>query len=142
MQDVTREMKSTRLSRPLVVLLLGDVVVLVLVTLAGFARHNELETGVPRMPATFLPWLLAWLLVAPALEAFDIQRARQPNQLWRPFYAMILTSPLAALFRAIWLETTIVPVFVVVFGGISTLAMLAWRALYCLVASRGEQPNG
>ena len=135
-------MKLSRSSRPLIILLLGDAIVLVLVTIAGFARHNELETGALRMPATFIPWLLSWLLVAQLLEAFDIQRARQPSQLWRPFIAMILASPLAALLRAIWLESTVVPVFVVVFGGLSALGVLLWRAIYWLITSRREASDG
>jgi hypothetical protein len=118
--------------------LAGDIITLALVTLAGFARHNELETAGFRMLTTFIPLLFAWLLVAPHLRVYDSRCYNQPSQLWRPFWAMVLAAPLAGWIRGFWLAAPIIPVFVLVLGGVSSLALFAWRSLYWLVFARGR----
>lgn len=115
-------------------LLVGDGVTLLIVTLAGFAKHGTLGTAGSRILTTFIPLLIAWLLYAPLLGAFDPQRAADLRQLWRPLWAMILASPMAAWMRGYWLDAPILPIFVVILGGISALSLLAWRFAYCLVA--------
>jgi hypothetical protein len=45
-------------------LLVGDVLIAAILTLVGFASHNELGTA-GGLLTTFLPLLVAWLLVAP-----------------------------------------------------------------------------
>jgi hypothetical protein len=117
-------------------LLLGDTVVLALVTIYGFASHELLSSAGLRMLTTFLPLLIAWILVAPHLQAFDMERAGQTRHLWRPFWAMVLAAPLAAWLRGLWLGTPIIPVFVAVVGGISALALLVWRGLYLVLRRR------
>lgn len=116
----------------------GDGITLALVTLVGFARHDELGTAGFRMLSTFIPLLVAWLLVAPHLGAFDFQRLREPLQLWRPFWAMVLAAPLAGWLRGVWLNAPIIPIFVAVLGGVSALALLLWRSIYWLVFVRGR----
>jgi len=118
--------------------LAGDVITLALVTLAGFATHNELGTAGFRMLTTFIPLLVAWLLVAPHLRVYDPRCFYNPAQLWRPFWAMVLAAPLAGWVRGFWLNAPIIPVFVLVLGGISSLALLAWRSLYWLAFARGR----
>jgi hypothetical protein len=118
------------------VLISGDVITLGLVTVFGFATHGEIGTAGVRMLSTFLPLAAAWLIIAPHLGVFEIQRTLDARQLWRPFWAMILASPLAAWGRGLILNAPILPVFVMVLGGISALALLAWRALYWVFASR------
>jgi hypothetical protein len=50
---------------------------------------------------------------------------------------MVLAGPLAAWMRGVLLgNAPILPVFVVVLGGVSALALLAWRALYCFTFAR------
>jgi hypothetical protein len=124
-------------NRRFLILGLGDVVVFALVTLAGFATHGEASSGGMRMLTTFVPLLLSWLMVAPFLGAYDQQRVRDIRQLWRPFYAMVLAGPLAAWMRGVLLgNVPILPIFVVVLGGVSALALAAWRGLYWLVVFR------
>ena len=113
-----------------VVLLTGDVVTLALVTVFGFATHGEVATAGTRMLTTFLPLVFAWLLISPHLGVFDLKRLADPRQLWRPFWAMLLAGPLAAWLRAVMLNSPILPIFVVVLGSISALALLLWRSLY------------
>lgn len=121
--------KAKRISA-LWILVTGDLLVLLLVTVFGFATHGELGTAGLRMLTTFVPLVVAWGLVAPHLGAFDLEKSSQPGQLWRPFWAMVLAGPWAAWLRGVLLNAPILPIFVVVLGGICALALLAWRALY------------
>ncbi|HEX6304057.1 MAG TPA: DUF3054 domain-containing protein [Anaerolineales bacterium] len=129
-------MKKSSFSAPRMILLIGDTFILALMTLIGFFFHGTLGTGGGRLLTTFLPSLAAWLLIAPHLGAYDPQRAAQLRQVWRPFWAMLLSAPMAAWLRAIWLNTAVVPIFVVVFGGVNALAILLWRAIYGVAAGR------
>jgi len=125
-------MRSSRV----LILILGDVITLALVTVFGFASHDELGTAGARMLTTFIPLVAAWLLVAPHLRVFNIDVANDPRQLWRPFWAMVLAGPMAAWMRGAWLSSPILPLFVVILGGVSALALLAWRAIFWLINSR------
>jgi len=125
-----------------IILLAGDIIVLALVTLFGFARHGELASGGVRLMTTFIPLVVAWLLVAPFLGVFDLQLAADLRQLWRPFWAMVLAGPMAGWLRGVLLNEPIQPVFVLVLGGISALALLGWRSLYWLVISRKKPLYG
>lgn len=118
------------------ILLTGDLMVLALVTVYGFASHNELGSAGWRMLTTFLPLVVAWLFAAAPLGALDTNRLKDPRQLWRPFWAMVLAGPMAAWLRAVWLGMPIQPVFVAVLGGVSALALLVWRACFWLIFSR------
>lgn len=123
------------LSRQQLILAAGDIVTLGLVTVFGFASHGEAETAGVRMLTTFLPLVAAWLLVAPHLEVFEMQRVTDLRQLWRPFWAMVLAGPMAAWLRGVMLNAPILPIFVVVIGGVSAIALLAWRGLFWVTAS-------
>jgi hypothetical protein len=113
------------------VLLGGDLLVIAGVTLAGFAAHHTLGSAGARLLTTFLPLAAAWGLAGAQVGVFSPLRVREPRQLWRPCWAMILGAPWFALFRA-WLlgVDSISATFIVVLGGIAALAMLAWRALF------------
>lgn len=116
--------------------LVGDIMILGLVTLYGFASHDTLGSAGMRMLSTFLPLLAAWLLLAPHLGAFDHDKVRQPRQLWRPFWAMVLAGPMAAWLRGVMLGQPILPLFVVILGGVAALGLAAWRATYCVIVNR------
>ena len=118
-----------------------DALILLAVTLVGFAFHNTLATSGGRPLSTWLPWTVAWLLVAPNLNVFDEDAVSDFKQVWRPFWAMILASPIAGFLRALWLGNQVNPVFVVVFGGIAALSLVAWRLIYVAVIHRKE-PHG
>jgi hypothetical protein len=135
-------MFKTRLNQLHLVLAAGDVLVLALVTVYGFASHDQLGTAGARMLTTFVPLMISWFLVSPHLQAFDLQRAAQARDLWRPFWAMILAAPLAVFIRAVMLNTAINPIFVVIIGGVAALALLAWRVIFLFVAIRKKGSHG
>lgn len=124
------------LSRQQKILILGDILVLAAITVFGFASHGTAGSAGLRMLSTFLPLLAAWFLLAPYLGVFDLTRASDVRQVWRPFWAMILAAPLAAWMRGVWLDAPILWLFVVILGGFSALGLLAWRLLFALVVAR------
>ncbi len=115
-------------------LLGGDILTLILVTVAGFATHGTAATAGGRMFTTLIPLALAWFLSGPFLGCYDLERASQPRQLWRPFWAMALAGPLAAWGRALMLgNAPILPVFVLVLMGVGAFSLLAWRIIFILI---------
>ncbi|MGD2158976.1 MAG: DUF3054 domain-containing protein [Anaerolineales bacterium] len=118
------------------ILIIGDVLIILLITIMGFASHGTLDTAGGRMLTTFIPFVLAWFLVAPFLGIYDVSQLSQPAQLWRPFWSMVLAAPMGALLRGLWQNRPIIPTFVLVIGGISSLAILAWRAFFWFLVNR------
>ena len=123
-------------------LIIGDILTLTIVTVFGFASHGTAGTAGSRMLTTFIPLLAAWLLIAPHLKVYDRGIALDGRQLWRPFWAMVLAGPMAAWLRGVLLNSPILPVFVVILGGVSALAILTWRGLYWLVMTRMKRSDG
>ncbi len=130
-------MPQGKLSSKTMSLLIGDLVVLTLVTVVGFASHGEATTAGLRMLTTWFPLTVAWFLIAPFYGVYEPVIASQYRQLWRPLWAMVIAGPMAAWLRSVilglvnhnGLNTPILPIFVVVLGGFSALAILAWRAI-------------
>jgi len=127
-------MRNESLLKPAWWLILGDTLTLFVVTLVGFAMHGELATAGFRLLTTFLPLLFSWLLVAPFLRVFQLETARDFRQLWKPGWAMIVATPLAALLRGFWLNRPVLPLFAFVLAGSSALAILVWRMIFLLIA--------
>lgn len=125
-----------------IILILGDIITLALVTIIGFASHGTADTGGARMLSTFVPLVVAWFLVAPFLQVYKIEYGLDGRQLWRPIWAMVIAAPMAAWLRGLMLSSPILPIFVVILGGVSVVAIFVWRALFWLVASRLRRPNG
>jgi hypothetical protein len=123
-------------------LIIGDILTLTIVTVIGFASHGIAATAGSRMLTTFIPLLAAWFLIAPHLQVYDREIALDGRQLWRPFWAMVLAGPMAAWLRGVLLNSPILPVFVVILGGVSALAILTWRGLYWLVMTRIKRSDG
>jgi hypothetical protein len=110
------------------VLLAGDALAFVVITLLGFSSHDELvASAASRMLATFLPFLGAWLLVAPWLDLYGPTARKRSMLLWRTPLAAILAAPLGAWLRGLALSAPILPAFVLVMAGVSALAMTVWR---------------
>jgi hypothetical protein len=125
-----------------IVLILGDIITLAIVTIIGFASHGTADTAGARMLTTFVPLVVAWFLVAPFFQVYKIDNALIGRQLWRPVWAMVIAAPLAAWLRGMMLSSPILPVFVVILGGASVVAIMVWRVLFWLVASRLRRTNG
>ncbi len=124
------------------VLIAGDIITLAIVTVIGFASHGTADTAGSRMLTTLIPLVVAWFLIAPFLQVYDNQISRDGRQLWRPLWAMILASPMAAWLRGLMLSSPILPVFVIILGGVSAVAILVWRGIFWLVATRMKRING
>ena len=113
------------------ILVAGDILAIAVVTVIGFATHGEAGVAlVPRMLTTFGPLTLGWFLLAPFLGLFTPEITSAPRQLWRPVLVMVFAGPLAALLRAVLLNTVVIPVFGVVLSGSAGVGMLVWRALW------------
>lgn len=115
---------------------IGDFVTLFLLTVVGFASHQELNTAGWRLLTTFLPLCAAWLLSAPVLGLYRYDVYSSPHQLWKSIWAMVLAGPLAALLRGLWLNRPILPIFVLVLTGFGMLGILFWRFLFWLFIAR------
>jgi hypothetical protein len=94
------------------------------------------------MLTTYVPLLAAWFLIAPYLGVYNLAWAGEFRQLWRPFWAMVLAAPFAAGLRGAWLGAVILPIFVVILGGISALAILAWRFILWVFIQRTRVNSG
>jgi len=113
------------------ILYIGDAIAIVLLTVIGFASHDELNGAfLPRMLAIFVPLTLAWFLLAPWFGLFEQEITSSPKQLWRPAFVMVFAAPFAAVLRSLLLNTAILPVFAVVLAATSAFSMLLWRGLY------------
>ena len=110
--------------------IIGDILLHAILTVAGFASHNELN-AVLRMFTTFLPLLIAWFWVAPWFGLFDVDVVRSPKRVWwRTAWAWTAVAPLGALLRALWLGTVVIPIFALVLTGLNALGFVIWRVLY------------
>jgi len=116
-------------------LILGDVISVVIITVSGFLFHGELLTVSPyRIIATLLPVLIAWLLIAPWLGLYDPEIYIDWHHLWRVGWATVLVAPIAAFIRSLMLSNApILPVFVAVLAATSALGMLIWRGIWWLI---------
>lgn len=106
--------------------LVGDVTVLVLMTVAGFATHLTLG-DVGRMLITGLTALVAWGAVAWFVGVYRAEVIRDPRAVWRVAWAWVVAAPLATFLRGALLARDIPPVFVIVVILTNGFALLAWR---------------
>lgn len=122
------------MARPKLILYIGDAVAMALLTLIGFASHNELGAAFfLRMLAMFVPLTLAWFLLTPWFGLFQPEIISDPKQLWRPVLAMLFAAPLAIVIRGLILNAAVLPIFAIVLAATSALGIVIWRALYFLL---------
>jgi hypothetical protein len=125
------------------VLWVGDVIVIGVITLVGFASHGEVLTAGFRMLTTFGPLLLSWILVGFLSESFDLDRSIELKQIWRPGLAMLAAGPLAVVIRAFLLDSRpIIPIFALVVTLTNILGILIWRFIFTRIAQRKGHHNG
>ncbi len=123
------------MSNPL--LILGDLLAIAVVTVIGFATHNETDASyLPRMAATFVPLAVGWFALAPALGLFDASRAGRARQPWRPALAALFAAQLAVILRGLWLGAAVLPLFGLVLGATSALGMVVWRGIWMWLFNR------
>jgi hypothetical protein len=113
------------------ILVLGDLFSIALITFIGFASHGEAGASfLPRMAAAFIPLIIAWFILAPALGLFQEQAVLDTKELWRPVLGMVFAAPFAAVLRGLILNAPIIPIFAVVLSATSAFGMLVWRGMY------------
>ena len=118
-----------------IILIMGDLLAIIVVTIIGFATHGETGLSfVPRMLAAFVPLTVAWFFISPWLGLFQPETISNPKELWRPVLAMIFAGPLAVVLRGLILNAPIIPIFAVVLSATSAFGMLAWRGVYFLLS--------
>lgn len=106
--------------------LIGDVVVLVVLTVAGFATHLTLG-DLGRMVVTGVAALVAWAAVAGPIGVYRLDLIDDPRVVWRVAWAWLIAAPLATFLRGAALARDIPPTFVVVMILTNGFALVAWR---------------
>jgi hypothetical protein len=125
---------------PLLWLLIGDIVAVLIVSLIGFITHYGEISGW-RWLSTFIPVLAGWFAIAPWLGVYRRDVWRSPLQSWRAGLAAFLSAPMAAWLRGVWLESAVLPLFVLVLALTNALGFLIWRLLWSFAARRIDR-NG
>lgn len=115
--------------------IVGDVVVLVMLTVVGFATHLTLD-AFGRMIITAVAALLAWVAVAPFVGVYTEEVISDPRSVWRVGWAWLLAAPLATFLRGAALDRDIPWVFVLVTIVTNGFALVAWRIGYGWWAAR------
>jgi len=128
------------------ILILGDTLTLLIVTLIGFATHGE--TGIsflPRMLTTFIPLCVSWFLIAPWFGLFTPTQPSPNSRIWERWrvategakagLAMLFAGSLAVVLRGLILNAPILPIFAVVLSATSALGMIIWRTIYGFITS-------
>ena len=120
--------EKIRADRNIKLALLGDMVIYLLATIIGFLSHlNESEILIGRVAATLIPFLFAWLIVAPWLGTFDPQIIRNTKSVWRVALAALYAAPIGAFGRSLWLNTPTLPLFVIIMAGVTMVMIVTWR---------------
>ena len=125
----------------LAALLIGDVLAVLVVTMIGFATHYGEVRGL-RWLSSFLPILVGWFALAPWLGVYRAETIFRPEQVWRAGLAALLSAPLAATLRGLWLNSAISPVFVLVLAATNALGFVVWRLIWTLLSRRAALPAG
>lgn len=128
-------MKTDRTPTHLPWLIAGDLLAAFIVTAVGFLNHDGSLQGW-RWLTTFLPVAAAWFLIAPWLGLYRPEIARSARQIWRPVLAALLSAPLAATLRGFWLNSPILPIFVLVLGLTNGLGWALWRLAWAALSRR------
>jgi hypothetical protein len=113
------------------ILMAGDTLAIAVLTLIGFASHEELALSfIPRMGATFFPVAVSWFVIAPWFGLFQDEYKSKVRLHWRVALAALYASTMAASLRGLILGADIPPVFIVALGVAAVLGMVVWRWLY------------
>lgn len=122
------------------ILMLGDIFTIAILTIIGFATHDEAAVSfIPRMGTTFFPLVIGWFLIAPWFDLFDDQVVSNPKLIWRSALAMFFVAPMAIILRAAWLHSAATPLFALILGSINALGMVVWRGIYLILARHVEK---
>lgn len=113
--------------RPLLIwVIIGDVVVLVGMTVFGFLTHSTMDETW-RLLVTTLGVLVAWGLVAPWFDTLSERTLRRPSAVWKVALAWTIAAPFAAFLRGLVLGVGISATFVLVLIGTNGPVLVLWR---------------
>lgn len=119
------------------ILILGDILAFIILTIVGFATHGETDTSfLPRMAAALFPVVFSWFALAPWFGLLDEAVIYSPKNLLRIPVAFLFAAPLAVILRGALLNAPVLPLFALIFGGSNALGMMVWRWLYILITKR------
>ncbi len=122
------------------ILIAGDITAIAVLTLIGFATHDEVDiTFLPRMAAAFFPTLIGWFFFAPWFGLFDRQAGADFKLLWRILPALCAVAPFAVILRAAILNSAALPLFALILGSTNALGMLVWRSIYIFIVKRNAR---
>ena len=106
--------------------IVGDIAVLVIITVLGFATHHTLD-AYWRMSVTVLVTLIAWAVVAPWYDAYSTTTLTRPLSVWKILLATVVATPLAAFLRGWFLGIEVSSTFILTGIAFNGLAMILWR---------------
>lgn len=133
---------SNYLSRShLSVLIIGDAVFLLAVTLIGFATHDR-SLGGGRWLVTYLPLLGSWVLAAYLLGLYRPGTNSPLKVVGLVTAAAVFAAPLAVMLRALWLQQTMIPVFGLVMMAMTAAGMGLWRLTWAAWMRRRSVSHG
>lgn len=130
-------MKSRPAFPSILFLILMDGIILLLITIIGFASHSSSLAG-GRWLATFLPILAGWLLAGWLGGVFQLQISTDYRQLWRVMGCAALATSFAAVLRGLWLQNVVMPVFALVMMAVSAAGLLIWRLIWIAWMTRKQ----
>lgn len=115
--------------------IIGDVVVLVVLTAFGFLTHSTLDETW-RLVVTTVGVLVAWAVVAPWFGVFSTEVLTRPTAVWRVAWAWAIAAPVAGFLRAWVLGVGVSATFVLVMIAVNGVAMTIWRAAFAAAQQR------
>lgn len=115
----------------------GDVLVLVVLTVVGFSTHSTLDETW-RLVVTTLGVLVAWAVVAPWFGVFSTNVLTRPASVWHVAWAWAIAAPVAGFLRAWVLGVGVSATFVLVLIAVNGSVLVIWRAVYAAVRQRRE----
>ncbi len=117
--------------------ILGDIVVLTVITVLGFATHHTLD-AYWRMFVTVLVTLIAWGVVAPWFDAYSTTTLTRLSSIWKILLATVVATPLAAFLRGWFLGIDVSSTFILTGIAFNGLAMMIWRGALAVYLGRTD----
>lgn len=111
------------------VLILGDFLAFLIVTIIGFSNHNS-QFDLLRILANWIPLCLAWSMAGPLLGLWKPDQPSLLTNWWKIIWAVVLSVPLAVVLRGFILNTPTIGIFVLVMIAFSTVGIFVWRLLW------------
>jgi hypothetical protein len=129
-------MEPIKFSREQISLAVGDATAILVAVALGFVNHANISGFLDRFAFTFLPFTIAWFISAPRFGLFDLSSSAWKKLALQISAAMFLAAPLAVIFRAAWLQSSALPLFTLIMGASTAIALFVWRFIYLFWLAR------